>query len=622
MALYHWLRHKKDSNNKIVKCILKDLRTGNIIEEDRDKLKALMDQYKLEHNEDLVDNLFLTKDNKLMVSRDNIIDKYIESCRLLGIAPLEIKRLENDYVITNIPRDIRNIQIPKFVTGIKLEKRLGTSDRDTNSLNWNKISEDDLDIKNDIDELKKAMLYELKMQKDDLKYTNEHKGMLDEIIRGLHNIENKQELTDIQLQNHVSSINQAISDISAELPNNVAIVGSLNEIKQFLEQDSQQMYQIANNLEPTLRRLISDANSLGSGNITKLSDISKFPQKLGFITSMDDYAFSSEDKYKGIYASSGSVNLIPFNVIKSMEGLVECILEIMEHMRLSLNEMDETQANKLSMFAKFSKKLSMISKTSKESTDLMKTLQTNSTANNLDAIAKATPITSAIKGAVDLTSDGIFAWKKAYNTQEGILKLLSEPCQLLNEFCGKSDIDVLQFLLERRLGFIAKRKDKLKKELYDRKVTLYRNYKELNDYLDRSAQDTSKNGAGTSLRDKTIDRIATAYIVSRKIVEGKIFDLDLIPNLSYDSSAQLLETHPYYIGKEGERKYRSFYIGVLLSFMEPILLLEGFTPKFAHNNIIEPLKGYYNVKICNILKEEKDSLSFDIRNHVNFLQDV
>ena len=71
-----------------------------------------------------ISNLTFSKDGRLIDKKDDdILDEYYRSCQLLGIEPLKIEKIGNDYIVVSIPNNVTEITIPPFVTGFKIYHR-------------------------------------------------------------------------------------------------------------------------------------------------------------------------------------------------------------------------------------------------------------------------------------------------------------------------------------------------------------------------------------------------------------------------------------------------------------------------------------------------------------------
>ncbi len=205
MSRYHWIRHIKDKNGSIVACILEDRKICQEIQVEKDKLKNEIEKFKIKYpNSDLIDNLTLTKDRKLW-ARDNIIDEYIRACQVFGIEPLQIEKINNSYIIVNIPNNVKNILIPQFVTGIKMAKNfkmISNQNQGYNSISSIMI-DTDKEVKTSLEEVKRAMAFQLKMQKDTLGLNNEQKQLLENIIDKLGQSSIKQDSTDMEIKEKI-----------------------------------------------------------------------------------------------------------------------------------------------------------------------------------------------------------------------------------------------------------------------------------------------------------------------------------------------------------------------------------------------------------------------------------
>lgn len=128
--VYTCINDIRDKSNNIISCELKDS-NGNIITVEKNELKQALKEQRIE-----VNNLYLDAKGALR-KRDNMINEYIKSCKLLGITPLVIDKLDSDYLIVDINETKNAIQIPPFVTGIHMSKCFNLS---TNNMNQVEIT--------------------------------------------------------------------------------------------------------------------------------------------------------------------------------------------------------------------------------------------------------------------------------------------------------------------------------------------------------------------------------------------------------------------------------------------------------------------------------------------------
>ena len=112
MKEYKFLGYVRKNGNIIVGCKLQCIKTGEIRTIEAKKVKKIIG---------LVDGLSLTKDGRFMIVDDKL-SKYIQSCNTLGIAPLAIEKIDDKYIITDIPSRVSTLQIPEFADGIRVSK--------------------------------------------------------------------------------------------------------------------------------------------------------------------------------------------------------------------------------------------------------------------------------------------------------------------------------------------------------------------------------------------------------------------------------------------------------------------------------------------------------------------
>lgn len=112
--MYKFIGYIRDKNNNIVGCRLYNINTG-----EQSEVEAKL----VKQNIDKVEGLAL-KSNGSFMQVDDTLNKYVQSCNTLGIKPLTIEKYKDSYIVTDIPSGIKNIQIPDFVTGIRISRML------------------------------------------------------------------------------------------------------------------------------------------------------------------------------------------------------------------------------------------------------------------------------------------------------------------------------------------------------------------------------------------------------------------------------------------------------------------------------------------------------------------
>ena len=122
------VKKERDKHNNIVGYILRGENGSGITRVTPEELKkAILD------NRIHVNNLKLTSDGRLIDSNNSQIDKYIESCRTLGIKPLTIEFNDGMHIVRDIPNDVGTIVIPDFVDAIAVQKKIQRNRADINS---------------------------------------------------------------------------------------------------------------------------------------------------------------------------------------------------------------------------------------------------------------------------------------------------------------------------------------------------------------------------------------------------------------------------------------------------------------------------------------------------------
>ena len=261
MIKYTCIHKIRDGKGNIVGYKLKD-ESGRIIQVSSRDLKNQISNGKVQ-----VENLTLTSDGRLVDAAEekekqakqvNDIDRkilnYIEACKIIGIKPLTIEKMGEDYVIVGLPSNERNIQIPEFATAIRLNTKLSDNNGDNQYINKFTSFEIERILRELLNRLYKNDENQITIEDIQKILSDEHKE-IKELINEKSADSNK--ILEDQIDNLTKSLEAIEKDIVDELKSDND--ETIKEIIEFMKSgDAQVAIKKAEKLEPVLLGAMKD----------------------------------------------------------------------------------------------------------------------------------------------------------------------------------------------------------------------------------------------------------------------------------------------------------------------------------------------------------------------------
>lgn len=332
--MYKFIGYIRDKNNNIVGCRLYNINTG-----EQSEVEAKL----VKQNIDKVEGLAL-KSNGSFMQVDDTLNKYVQSCNTLGIKPLTIEKYRDSYIVTDIPSGIKNIQIPDFVTGIRISRmlnngsgtfKLANIDNQTYLIPYiNKILRTQDEIIQKIDEGNN---------------TDEQKENADKLNKAFN--EDQQEILRLisnKLGEAIQSISVSQSIVDDKLNSILStlqdgeLVEQVRDIKHWIDNDGSRLLSITSSNSDTLNRVgvyldKQDKNDIAFGyNPNAMKGIS-------FVCDPAMYAFASEEKWNtlldDIKNNSGyNLKLFNFDAASELEDMLLSKLKWLNSTRNAFGE--------------------------------------------------------------------------------------------------------------------------------------------------------------------------------------------------------------------------------------------------------------------------------------------
>lgn len=335
--MYKFIGYIRDKNNNIVGCRLYNINTG-----EQSEVEAKL----VKQNIDKVEGLAL-KSNGSFMQVDDTLNKYVQSCNTLGIKPLTIEKYKDSYIVTDIPSGIKNIQIPDFVTGIRISRMLNSGsgtfklaniDNQTYLIPYmNKILRTQNEIIQKIDEGNS---------------TDEQKENADKLNKAFN--EDQQEILRLisnKLGEAIQSVSISQSMVDTKL-NNILntlqdgeLIEQIRDIKNWIDNDGSKLLSITSSNNDTLSRVgvyldKQDKNNIAFGyNPNAMKGIP-------FVCDTTMYAFDSEEKWNTLLndvKNNGEYNLKLFNFDAASE-LEDMLLSKLKWLNSTRNAFGESFA--------------------------------------------------------------------------------------------------------------------------------------------------------------------------------------------------------------------------------------------------------------------------------------
>lgn len=332
--MYKFIGYIRDKNNNIVGCRLYNINTG-----EQSEVEAKL----VKQNIDKVEGLAL-KSNGSFMQVDDTLNKYVQSCNMLGIKPLTIEKYKDSYIVTDIPSGIKNIQIPDFVTGIRISRmlnngsgtfKLANIDNQTYLIPYiNKILRTQDEIIQKI---------------DDGNSTDEQKENADKLNKAFN--EDQQEILRLisnKLGEAIQSISVSQSIVDDKLNSILStlqdgeLIEQVRDIKHWIDNDGSRLLSITSSNSDTLNRIgvyldKQDKNDIAFGY--NPNDMKGIP----FVCDPAMYAFASEEKWNtlldDIKNNSGyNLKLFNFDAASELEDMLLSKLKWLNSTRNAFGE--------------------------------------------------------------------------------------------------------------------------------------------------------------------------------------------------------------------------------------------------------------------------------------------
>ena len=188
---------------------------------------------------------------------DDKLSKYIQSCNTLGIAPLAIEKIDDKYIITDIPSRVSTLQIPEFADGIRVSKWFnGRTNKDImyadSSMNKLLPYIDKLD-KGQVEVLNKLN----KICNDNSKFSNRQiqviGNMLDKIGSKLDGVAGSQEAIALKINNMTANIDRTLEIVSDDNDRK-----QLEYVRNWIDTDGRKLVELANSTSDAANQIVSN----------------------------------------------------------------------------------------------------------------------------------------------------------------------------------------------------------------------------------------------------------------------------------------------------------------------------------------------------------------------------
>lgn len=342
MKEYKFLGYARKSDNTIVGCKLQCIKTGEIRTIEAKKVKQIID---------LVDGLSLTKDGRFMIVDDKL-SKYMQSCNTLGIAPLAIEKIDDKYIITDIPSRVSTLQIPEFADGIRVSKWFnGRTNKDImyadSSMNKLLPYIDKLD-KGQVEVLNKLN----KVCSDNSKFSNRQiqviGNMLDKIGSKLDGVAGSQEAIALKINNMTANIDKTLEIVSDDNDRK-----QLEYIRNWIDTEGRKLIELANSTSDAANQIVSNIEKHEKEDKYNKSFCGYSPKDLKgvqFICDDSMWAFKNEESWNelaetlntesmdenGVYKVD--ISLFDYDAATKLEYRLQTKLRYLDSTRQALGE--------------------------------------------------------------------------------------------------------------------------------------------------------------------------------------------------------------------------------------------------------------------------------------------
>lgn len=531
-----------------------------------------------------IDRLYLSKDGRLLEKvKDTLISDYEESCANLGIEPLKIEKVDNDYLIKDFPSNCKNIIIPDFVSGVHMSKRIGNGSKQS------QVTNSQLNINSSLPPVDKETafrkidkIYEmLKIHGSSQTVVNKYvKELLDEINDNLNYMYSENKSIENQVKSQLGDINSLIEDIkNSQLTMDNELSTHLNDMKVLVQENSSKILEVKTSMVPFLNNISNDyINSLNSDSNDNLDIIGNLPNTSGFVDEKD-YFCLDEIKYNTYFQNKDDYyHIVPFDKINLLLSYYSFYSNIYDKLSLVFKEYGEEEILKL---AEFEDWVSPI-------------LSATESFSMLDPLSL---INGSVSGIKD-TSKYIYKKLNVSKLNKKFEDMCENPREL-DLFYDITDKDIVKYLIEYNYGRKVKKINKLE----------YSDLFKLFDSL-------HSNELEVSFNEEEEKRIALSYIISIKIMERfKNMDIGIKMKPYFHYEDPILSKDYNLYSEDYIDSYINLYDGILIYLIYSYLVILGFKPKYAKVKIIDNFISILNLTPTSLSKEDMKTLYFNLDNY-------
>lgn len=527
-----------------------------------------------------IDSLFLTKDGRLYEkSKDTLISDYEESCRKLGYEPFKLEKVENDYIIVDFPNDKSHLLFPNFATALNIPSGYlknksipNNKNNQENKVNTVLMSSNDSSL---------IIIKDLKEIKNLINKLGNVVISSDELIKG-----------------KLDDINSLIGDFSSLEDNlNDKIVNNLNEIKSFIEVSGLETLKLKENLSPILEQISDESYRIYLNSSNSQDKKVTFSKEPCFVTK-DKYICSSESVYNDyIKRNRLDTFVLPYSYIDSLTKFYKEYEAFYDNCDIIFKKRNENELNDI---------LSLMNKV----TPFKHLLTFGKDATNMIG-SVCEPVSSVTKAF----SSGFFALnsltdlKLDFDKSSKLRKLRNECYDIFHEpntlsyLFDINDKYIIRYMCE--YYYLYKNNGSKKKLSNFEFCDLFSYYEEYS------------NSALSVLCDEFKKRLAITYIITNKIMDREDLDigLSLLPNLDIKALSENNLSNIGIFSQSLLESFKTLYYTVYMNVWFTLLLIVGFKPIFAKNQIIDIIVDSNDLSLYVLDKNDLKTLSFDLRDY-------
>lgn len=629
---------ERDKNKNIISLTLLDTNTDKKMEMEKEKLKDL-----IKHGKLVVDNVQLTKDNKIRVL-DSTISKYISSCNMLGIQSIDIENIGGKYIVVGLNGN-RNVIIPKFVDGIhvselldsksKLKPSDGIADKHILYIHNNilELCKQSNSMSRVIMDLKNT----LKTDGNNMDYKSLHEK-LDSILIELDKIKGEQEKQEEIIEKSLSAADSIIDKLDELNIKSESVNNSCAELKDMISQNGERLIQIKDKLSTELPR-IEDIYFKSLQKFVESNDTSSMyslPKLSVFIQNKEDNRFTSEDAYNDLMQKYFGVELIKFKDIGILKSALEHYYPYMELIRKSLETTDPSLVKdiKEAQYASSKKKNTRdsIHRALMRPYDAIRVIG-NKTAGAGVSLAGSIFKMAQTEVVIDIKHKINRNAERRLNKDLDLVYGIYLSDDILESLFGSVDREIVTYMLEEKCFNINNNEYLIPVGNY---VAHFENYIILKLFLDNMQIGRDTNRLHHMIyTDEIKKRIALAYICACKVVDGNIeigqehinLGIDIKPKIE---SCNILVNDALDLGSEDYEYDKNINTGCIRRLYFPIILILtfinmlilGFEANFACD-VLGKMINIATTDLCgkrplyNLKVRDCTRLKFDVLDYVN-----